>query len=77
MTLTHRPLSGDMMPLKPCPMCGSTPRMSRRTGVHGTACKSRWMREMVACKCGLSITGKRPGQAVAVSGFAMLWMERK
>ena len=52
--------------LKPCPLDGRQPRVSRKSGIHGTACKSRWMRETVACSCGLSITGKRPGAAVAL-----------
>lgn len=50
----------------PCGLCGSPARVSRRSGVTGTACKSRYYREAVVCTgCGVSTKEvKVPGVAV-------------
>lgn len=51
--------------LKPCPFCGSSPRVARKSGVTGVACRSRYYRETVVCKCGASSKEhKAPGRAV-------------
>lgn len=53
--------------LKPCPLCSGEARVSRRSGMTGTACRSRFYRESVVCKsCGLQTAeAKAPGRAVA------------
>lgn len=61
--------------LKECPFCGhSNPRLNRRTGVTGTAVKTKWLRENVKCqnkKCGAEgAVFKRPGEA------ALAWNTR-
>jgi hypothetical protein len=54
--------------LKPCPHCQGVARLVRKTGQHGTAARSKWLREQVVCqtkKCGaMSAVFKRPGQAL-------------
>lgn len=59
----------EAVELEPCPHCSGRARLMRKTGVHGTACKSKWLREWVACQgktCGASsAVFKRPGQAIA------------
>jgi len=50
-----------------CPCCGKKPYVAKKKGGTGTACRSRYYREYVTCKCGMMTKQyKRPGQAVAV-----------
>jgi len=53
--------------LLPCPFCGGFGRLDRKTGVTGTAVKSRWLREQIVCRsCGVATSAKkRPGDAAA------------
>lgn len=52
--------------LLPCPCCSGVARIERRSGRVGIASPSFWYRETVSCKkCGLSVVGKRRGEAVA------------
>lgn len=56
-----------MSELKPCPSCGGSARIFRKSGRVGTACPSRYYRERVSCvakRCGFSTKEfSRPNQA--------------